>query len=90
MNNNVEEHSVNKKQTSTGLLYKNSFYVVMIVVLLFILTAGIITSSQGISIAAVLTIFMICIEWLTKYILPWIFLFYFIKLVHSYTRSKQG
>lgn len=90
MNNNVEEHSVNKKHTSTDLLSRNSFYIVMIVILLVILTVGILMSSLGISIAAVLTIFMICIEWLTKFILPWIFLFYFIKLVHSYTRSKQG
>lgn len=90
MNNNPEEHSVDQKHTSTGLisnlLAKNSFYIVMIFILLFIASAGI----AGISIAVILTILMNCIEWLTKYILPWIFLFYFIKLVRSYTKSKQG
>ncbi|MEK5059693.1 hypothetical protein BK126_20330 [Paenibacillus sp. FSL H7-0326] len=90
MNNNSEEHSVNRKHTSTDLLSKNSFYIVMIVILLVILTISIIMSSLGISIAVTLSILMSCVEWMTKFILPWIFLFYFIKLVHSYTRSKQG
>ncbi|MFD2703368.1 hypothetical protein ACFSVM_23315 [Paenibacillus shunpengii] len=89
MNNNPQ-NSPDEKHTSTGLLSKNSFYMVMIVILLVILTISIIMSSLGINIAVTLSILMSCVEWMTKFILPWIFLFYFIKLVHSYTRSKQG
>lgn len=69
----------------TALFIKYSTYFVAIVMLVVILFVGI-----GISINVVINAGMSCIEWLTKFILPWIFLFYFIKLVHSYTRSKQG
>lgn len=58
----------------------------MIVILLVILIAGV----SGINLGVAIVVMMSYIEWLTKYILPWIFLYYFIKLARAYIKSKQG
>ncbi|MCM3785512.1 hypothetical protein M3231_21300 [Neobacillus mesonae] len=74
------------KHSKTDLFARNSFYFCMIVILLVILIAGV----SGINLGVAIVVMMSYIEWLTKYILPWIFLYYFIKLARAYIKSKQG
>lgn len=87
MTDNHEQHD--KKASplegpSNKKASKLLFYSVFGFVFLFVLVmTGVNTGSLG--------LFVIhFIEWTTLYILPWIFLYYFIQFVRAFIKGKQG
>lgn len=71
-------HPISKKTT------KLLFYSVFGFVFLFVLVmTGVNTGSLGLFVIHL-------IEWTTLYILPWIFLYYFIQFVRAFVKEKQG
>lgn len=59
--------------------YSTVFYVTIAIVLFFILVTVLGNLAEGADAGNI----QLTIEWLTKYVLPWIFLYWFIKLVRK-------
>ncbi|WP_127594753.1 hypothetical protein [Paenibacillus lautus] len=59
--------------------YNTVFYVTIAIVLFFIMVTVLGNIAEGADAGTIL----FTIEWLTKYVLPWIFLYWFIKLVRK-------
>ncbi|MEC0206319.1 hypothetical protein P4H39_27310 [Paenibacillus lautus] len=59
--------------------YNKVFYVTIGIVLFFIMVTVLGEIAEGADAGTI----QLTIEWLTKYVLPWIFLYWFIKLVQK-------
>lgn len=62
-----------------GMRYSTVFYITIAIVLFFIM----VTVLGDIAAEDAAGMIRMSIEWLTKYVLPWIFLYWFIKLVRK-------
>ncbi|OIB03162.1 hypothetical protein AK95_05495 [Paenibacillus sp. LC231] len=59
--------------------YRTVFYATIAIVLFFVMVSVLGNLVEGSEAGAI----QLSIEWLTKYVLPWIFLYWFIKLVRK-------
>ncbi|WP_160032620.1 hypothetical protein [Paenibacillus sp. An7] len=81
---NLERNQSYASQPISKKANKLLFYSVLGFVFLFVLImTGMNTGSLGLFVIHI-------IEWTTLYILPWIFLYYFIQFVRAFVKGKQG
>ncbi|WIV19040.1 hypothetical protein QPK24_22420 [Paenibacillus polygoni] len=72
----------------TASIAKVALYTSVTIVIAFVLVS--LFSSIGFNIIVITLNLSTPIQWTTLYILPWIFLYYFIQFVRAFVKGKQG
>lgn len=89
MTNNHHQHTKNtppQEGPSDNVIIKKILYIGVSIVIAFVLVS--LLSAIGFNVFAITLNLSTPIEWTTLYILPWIFLYYFIQFVRAFVKGK--
>ncbi|MBD7969093.1 hypothetical protein [Paenibacillus gallinarum] len=68
--------------------FKQMLYIGVAIIIAFVLVS--LLSAIGFNVFVITLNLSTAIQWTTSYILPWIFLYYFIQFVRAFVKGKQG